>query len=54
MIMIDLAEFVSDYMAIETDKPITAKDIAEQYLDTCESDAEVTPELIAQIEYYLP
>lgn len=31
--MIDLAEFVSDYLAIESDEPATPRDVAAAYVD---------------------
>lgn len=53
---IDLAEFVSDYMAIYKeggmDSPPTSEDIAEAYLEATCSNEDVTAALIADVNYY--
>jgi hypothetical protein len=58
--MIDLAQFVSDYLAIESDTPATARDIAEAYVETS-LEHDVTDEELEtlvdiatkQVAYYL-
>lgn len=59
---IDLAEFVSDYLACDGDEPATARGIAIQYLDATLDVAEVhddneferrVEDLVPNVEYYM-
>jgi hypothetical protein len=58
--VIDLAQFVSDYLAIDGDEPATARDIAEAYVDaTLEHDVDddeletLVDVTTKQVTYYL-
>jgi hypothetical protein len=50
--MVDLAQFVSDYVAIESTSPITVDEIADAYEDHGGEPID-RKDLVAQIKYYL-